>query len=163
MLKRCWFDYGALTELFNEARRWRLRETGGALLGWRDGGDVVVRRILGPGPHARHGFSHFEPDHNWQGEEGRRIYEESKRTVAYVGDWHTHPRGAPRPSAQDRKTMAAIANDKDFRSPQPLSLILGRSRFRRRRELHVYIWNGTTLEPIKVEIFDAVDRGAQAG
>jgi hypothetical protein len=33
---------------------------------------------------------------------------------------------------------------------------------RRKTAGHLYIWNGTALEPIKVEIFDAVDRGAQA-
>ena len=154
MLKRCWFDHNALNELLDEAQRYRLRETGGALLGWHDDEDVVVTRILGPGPNARHGFSHFEPDHAWQGREGRRIYDESGRTIAYVGDWHTHPRGSPRPSPQDKKTMASIAKDPDFRTPNPLSLIVSRPA-RRNRSFRLYVWNGNALEAITIDVFDA--------
>jgi len=154
VLERCWFDRGALNELLEEAKRYRLRETGGALFGWHDDHEVVVSRILGPGPNARHGLSHFEPDHKWQGTEGRRIYNESNRSVAYVGDWHTHPRGAARPSAQDKKTMASIAKDRDFRTPHPLSLIVGRPT-RRSRTLRIYVWNGKMLEPIDNAYFDA--------
>lgn len=154
MLERCWFDRGALKDLLHEAKRYRLRETGGALLGWGDDHDVVIRRILGPGPRARHALSHFEPDHEWQGREGRRIYKESGRTIAYVGDWHTHPRRSARPSAQDKKAMEAIAHDEDFRTPHPLSLIVGRSA-RRNRAFKVYVWSGKQLEPINVEVFDS--------
>lgn len=159
MLKRCWIDRDALDDLHTEARRWRLRETGGALLGWHNESEVVVRQILGPGPRAKHGFSHFEPDAKWQGARGREIYAASRRTIAYVGDWHTHPRGAPVPSRQDRKTMAAIASDEDFRAPHPLSVILGcplrRAVRHRPRELVVYVWDGTRLVPIEVLMFDA--------
>lgn len=154
MLKRCWFDRGALNELLKEAKRYRFRETGGALLGWRDAEDVVVSRILGPGPRARHALSHFAPDHEWQGREGGRIYWESGRRVAYVGDWHTHPRGSARPSVQDSKVMASIAKDADFRTPTPLSLIVSRPA-RRSRSFKVFVWNGWTLEPVDVEMFDA--------
>lgn len=159
MLERCWFERDALNELLAEARRWRLRETGGALLGWRSDTEVVVRHVLGPGPNAEHGFSHFEPDAAWQGARGRQIYAESGRTIAYVGDWHTHPRGRPTPSRQDRKVMRAIAADTGFRAPNPLSVIVGRAladSFRRRPVLPVaYVWDGTDLVPIRFERFDA--------
>ena len=154
MLKRCWFVRGALNELLEEAKRYRFRETGGALPGWRDTEDVVVSRILGPGPCARHALSHFAPDHEWQGRQGRRIYWESGRRVAYVGDWHTHPRGSPRPSVQDNNAMASIAKDADFRTPSPLSLIVSRPA-KRSRSFKVFVWNGETLEPIDVEVFNA--------
>lgn len=157
MLKRCWIDRKVIDELHAEARRWVLRETGGALLGWHDETDVVVQMVLGPGPRAKHGFSHFEPDAQWQGNRGREIYTESGRTIAYVGDWHTHARGLPIPSRQDKRTMATIADDNDFRAPNPLSAILGRpllSAVRRRpHELLVYVWNGKRLTPIDVEVF----------
>lgn len=159
MLERCWFERGALNELLAEARRWRLRETGGALLGWRSDTEVVVRRVLGPGPKAKHGFSHFEPDAAWQGARGREIYAESGRTIAYVGDWHTHPRGRATPSRQDRKVMREIAADSDFRAPNPLSAIVGRPWFDSLRgrapDLVIYAWHGTELAPTTLEIFDA--------
>jgi integrative and conjugative element protein (TIGR02256 family) len=160
VLKRCWAERAALKDVLAEARRWPLRETGGALLGWRDDGEVVVSRILGPGHRAKHRFSSFEPDTVWQGERGREIYAESGRTIAYVGDWHTHPRGAPIPSRQDRKTMKVISEDEDFRARNPLSMIVGRpwrDAVRRRHTFIIYVWDGSHLAPIDVEVFDAAE------
>lgn len=140
----CWFRADALTDLCVEARRWRTRETGGALLGWREGDVTVVARVLGPGPNAKHGFRSFEPDAAWQNEQGQRIYAETGRTVAYLGDWHTHPLGAPSPSSQDADTARLIATDSGFRAPVPLYAILGRSlrsiASRRPSQLVVYEW-----------------------
>lgn len=123
MHDRCWFDRGALAALFAEAGRWRFRETGGALLGWRSDDGPVVARILGPGPKARHRWSSFEPDGKWQNEQGQAIYSATGGRIAYLGDWHTHPRGSGQPSAQDRKTAHMIAGDRDFRAPKPLYAI----------------------------------------
>lgn len=154
---RCWIYENALEELVAEARGWRLRETGGALLGWRDGMDYVVSRALGPGPGAKHRFSSFEPDAEWQGQQGRRIYARSGRTIAYLGDWHSHPRGGATPSRQDIDTMNDIACDPDFRAPAPLSAIAVGSGFFRRRfscRLYVFVWNGQTLVPTELEIVE---------
>lgn len=119
----CWIRRAALEDLLAEARRWPLRETGGALLGRRKGELTVVETVLGPGPGASHGYSHFEPDGAWQQVQGERIYAQSGRTVAYLGDWHTHPRGGPYPSGQDRHTARMIARDVAFRAPWPLYAI----------------------------------------
>ncbi len=150
---RCWFVDDALTELLAESRRWQLRETGGALLGWCDEDEYVVARVLGPGPDAKHGLSSFEPDGPWQAERGAAIYKESGRTISYLGDWHTHPRGIPRPSSQDKKTAREIADDPDFRSPRPLYAIAGRSLrdlTRRRWQLVMYVWTDDGLDEIEV-------------
>jgi len=117
---RCWCDERVLGQLLGEARRWPVRETGGALLGWRDNHDAVIAAVLGPGPEAQHGFSSFEPDGPWQNREGHRIYHESGRTIAYLGDWHTHPRGSARPSRRDLQTAQETAADEKFRAPDPL-------------------------------------------
>lgn len=154
MPDRCWCDRRALDALVAEARRWPVRETGGALLGWREEGHVVIAMILGPGPNAKHGFSSFEPDGPWQVEEGKRIYYESGRTISYIGEWHTHPRGGLRPSRQDRKTARQIANDPDFRTPHLLYAIAGKRRLRGRGwKLVVYEWHDD-LTPVTVELFD---------
>lgn len=131
--------------------RWWLRETGGALLGWRDGPDAVVARGLGPGPRAQHGFRSFEPDAAWQVEQGRRIYRESNRTIAYIGDWHSHPIGALVPSAQDREAVETIATDPGFRAPQPLSAVVaGRLAGRRQFRLTVYLWRGQQFDEMEI-------------
>ena len=153
MRATCWFHGSASGDLLAEARGWRLRETGGALLGWTEGSDYVVARVLGPGPKAKHGFSSFEPDGPWQAEEGRRIYYESGRTIAYIGDWHSHPRGSGIPSSQDDKAAGQIAEDEGFRAPRPLSAIaVGPGLFRGRDQwsLNVFVWDGKSLVPIEV-------------
>jgi integrative and conjugative element protein (TIGR02256 family) len=124
----CWCADYALTDVFAEARRWRVRETGGALLGWRGPEGPFVTRVLGPGPKAHHGWSSFEPDGEWQNAEGAHIYRATDRQVTYLGDWHTHPRGGHKPSSQDRKTARMIAGDEAFRAPTPLYAIAHRSR-----------------------------------
>lgn len=125
----CWCADYALADLFREARRSRLRETGGALFGWRGPEGPFVTWVLGPGPKAHHGWSSFEPDGEWQNAEGARIYRATDRRVAYLGDWHTHPRGGHRPSSQDLKTARMIADDEAFRAPTPLYAIAHRSRW----------------------------------
>ena len=122
------------------------------MLGWRESNKYVVAKVLGPGPKAKHGLSSFEPDAPWQAEEGRRIYYASNRTIAYVGEWHTHPRGSTTPSALDISTMREIAEDNGFRAPLPLSVIAAPHRlFGRRSGWHisVYVWNGSTLSPVE--------------
>lgn len=151
----CWIRRVALNDLLAEARAWQVRETGGALLGWHENGAYVIDRVLGPGPSAKHRFASFEPDAKWQASEGARIYHETDRTVAYVGDWHTHPRGHPYPSSQDRRTARLIAEDDDFRIERPLYAIAGRSLrdvAARRWRLVLYVWDGDTLHPLDLEI-----------
>lgn len=154
MPDRCWCDRRALDELYAEACRWSIRETGGALLGWRQEGHAVIAVTLGPGPNAKHGLSSFEPDAAWQLEEGKRIYVESGRTISYVGEWHTHPRGAPRPSRQDRKTAEQLATDPGFRAPHLLYAIAGKRPLRGGGwRLDIYQWLGE-LTRVEVELFD---------
>lgn len=156
MRAHCWIDEAASRTLWREAGRWRLRETGGALLGWRDGNDAVVARVLGPGPNASHGFRSFEPDGEWQQEQGEEIYFASGRTIAYIGEWHTHPFSAPLPSSQDRLTAAKIAADSCYRAPKPLSAIIGCS-WRPFRSvdpdltLVVYMWIEDTFRKMRVQ------------
>lgn len=145
---RCWIDDAAMDDLLAEARGWCVRETGGALLGWRDGPDVAVACVLGPGPNATHRLRSFEPDGPWQVAQGRRIYAATGRRVAYLGDWHTHPLGSARPSEQDRTAMRGIAGDPNFGTREPLSAIVGCAAVSRRR-LVVHIWDGAELRPIE--------------
>ncbi len=148
----CWFDRNALDELHAAARHWPLRETGGALLGWREEDQYVVSRVLGPGPDAKHGFGSFEPDGRWQSEQGAETYRESGRTIAYLGDWHTHPRGAPVPSQQDRKTAKMIAEDPDFRSLEPLYAIVGKRGRPWARKWKLVVYRQIDGELVEIEL-----------
>lgn len=156
----CWLDRRALREVLQEGRRWHLRETGGALLGWTERNEYVVAQALGPGPRAKHGLTYFEPDGDWQVTRGHEIYFETGRTVAYLGDWHSHPWSSPVPSRRDRETARQIAEDPAFRTPQPLYGIAGLNRrsLKRYMGLVIYVWRDGTLAPARVVLFDALPR-----
>lgn len=94
--------------MLESARAYDPLETGGLLLGWRDGLDHVVVGILGPGPRALHGRFMFVPDHSWQVEQLRNAFNQSGGDLRYLGDWHTHPRGVAQMSELDEKTLTRI-------------------------------------------------------
>lgn len=103
-------------------------ETGGMLLGYVSPGrgtdQIVIDEIVGPGPRAIHERRRFEPDGAWQEARLADRYEASGRITTYLGDWHTHPDGAPTPSRRDRRTVRAIARSRAARAPRPLMFIM---------------------------------------
>jgi len=120
-----WWEAGPRDAILAEATRALPRETGGVLLGWSTATDVVISHQVGPGANAEHFRTRFLPDRDWQAEEIARIYERSGRTIAYLGDWHTHPGGEPFPSAMDMIALHRIAQDQEARCPRPVMGILG--------------------------------------
>jgi integrative and conjugative element protein (TIGR02256 family) len=121
-----WIGESVVEALRTEADRTFPLETGGVLLGYwvRPGEEVVIVEAVGPGPGAVHGERRFRPDRDFQEAQIARHYHESGRYHTYLGDWHTHPRGAPRLSRLDRRTLRAITRDPDARAPMPLMAIL---------------------------------------
>ena len=120
-----WCEPVPWKEMVTEASRHGLRETGGVLLGWRSGVDVVVSHVVGPGPGAHHERTTFHPDSAWQAERIVELYELSGRRLEYLGDWHTHPGGRPWPSRRDERTLRHIAAASEARCPDPIMVILG--------------------------------------
>ena len=99
-------------------------ETGGVLIGWRDVyQDYVIESVVGPGSGAVHNLTSFQPDSSWQKARLSQIYAESDRRLVYLGDWHSHPRGRPRMSRRDKKTLKSIARFKPARLQEPVMLI----------------------------------------
>jgi hypothetical protein len=45
----------------------------------------------------------------------------------YLGEWHFHPDASPVPSRVDNRQLAEIARDLQYRCPEPVLLIIGRS------------------------------------
>lgn len=124
-LTTTWLGKGVAKALFMETTRSAPLETGGVLLGWRTTEHICVTDIVGPGPGASHARDSFVPDAEWQSEEVARLYAESGRRLAYLGDWHTHPGGTSNPSLRDQQTLSAIARHAPARCPQPIMIILG--------------------------------------
>jgi integrative and conjugative element protein (TIGR02256 family) len=116
-----------LAEMEAEAERHFPSESGGVLLGYRPPScrrTLYISEVVGPGPRASHRRHRFEPDGAWQASAIAAAYERSSRTVTYLGDWHSHPRGSGRPSALDRATARKIARSPEARAPRPLLVIL---------------------------------------
>lgn len=101
-------------------------ETGGMLIGYiASTGEPVVTSIIGPGPNAKHRRFKFTPDGPYQQSMLEAHFRETDGHETYIGDWHTHPRGAPTLSYLDKCTLARIAKEPRSQTSQPVMMILG--------------------------------------
>lgn len=74
-------------------------EAGGQLFAKFDDDSVIrVVRATGPSRRDRRGRFWFVPNRWREQAEINRMYREE---LHFVGDWHTHPQGAPEPSQKD--------------------------------------------------------------
>jgi integrative and conjugative element protein (TIGR02256 family) len=128
-------------------------ETGGMMLGYVSpgGSALAVTDIIGPGPNALHRRSRFEPDGAWQQARLVERYAASGRITTYLGDWHSHPGGGPRPSREDVRTARRVARETDSRSRHPLCGILGVSA-ETNWVLAVYRYSARRLRPVELEL-----------
>lgn len=101
-------------------------EAGGALMGYMndDALGVVITHVIGPGPEATHNRASFIPDYPYQETEIGRLYNESQRTLVYLGDWHSHPNGPASLSGTDRRALMNIANFPEARINSPIMILL---------------------------------------
>lgn len=131
------FDLGAMKLYLDEGVKRRLHElraaampneTGGVLLGYYDLNEqfVVVVDALAAPPDSKSSPIAFE-----RGVHGlaTAVEEASRRTaqvVAYVGEWHSHPKGHPTaPSADDLFQMVHLALEMSADGLPALQLIVG--------------------------------------
>ncbi|PDT81051.1 hypothetical protein CO676_24280 [Sinorhizobium sp. BJ1] len=104
-----WLGRDAAQVIIEQANIFFPLETGGVLLGWRDGEDRVVVDIVGAGPKALHGRHTFIPDHSWQVEQIDEAFRNTAGDLDYLGDWHSHPAGVAAMSSEDRSTLRRIS------------------------------------------------------
>ena len=114
----------ALRSLYRTAAASRNRETGGILLGVYsdDLAQAVVLEATPPPADSRSTRYTFV-----RGTQGLREllfarWHDEQRTY-YLGEWHTHTAGEPRPSDQDRQALHGVARDPLYRCRTPLLLI----------------------------------------
>lgn len=123
--KIVWIKKSVLETINDELHKWYPYETGGVLMGYWNGDEVVISQIIDGGPNASRTKTSFNPDHDYQLKEISRIYRLSGRTETYLGDWHTHPDAKAYLSDRDKKTLRNIARYKTSRQSMPLMMILG--------------------------------------
>jgi integrative and conjugative element protein (TIGR02256 family) len=123
-MNTAWISNTSADILLAETDRTFPLETGGVLMGYVTGKELVISEIIGPGPDAIHRTHSFTPDYAYQEIEVARIYEASCRKWTYLGDWHSHPRQKwPNLSAKDIQTLHRIGRSKKARIAAPLMLI----------------------------------------
>ena len=98
-------------------------ETGGVLVGWDDGqGTITIKAASRPGPNAIKKPTRFEKDVDFcQRFIDDRYWGEG---WVYVGEWHYHPEGSNKPSAQDLDSLSRIAQQKEYMTTAPIMAIL---------------------------------------
>jgi len=154
-----WLDATARAQIEREARRFRLRETGGPLFGFEDEDmdELVIVGAGGPGPQAKHRRRLFVPDREAVDRAIARVHNASEGRYAFLGSWHTHPLGQPLPSPTDIATARDVAADDCADLPRPLVLIQATNPLRRTlrdRELRAYRWKAgdATLAPNAIAV-----------
>ena len=105
----------------------QLVETGGHLFGERnDVAKVIwVSEVSGPPPDSKASRSGFICGIEGVVESAKERSRFSRKSVKFVGMWHTHPNGSPEPSPTDSNAMGGIVEDPDFSCPRSLLLIVG--------------------------------------
>jgi integrative and conjugative element protein (TIGR02256 family) len=118
-----WLDVEARALIEEETLKRPRVETGGALFGYETDDDVVIACAYGPGPRAKHRRTTFEPHPATTQSLIDAIWKESEARYRYVGSWHSHPGGIPRPSPTDVHTTEAVATEVDVGLAAPVVLI----------------------------------------
>jgi integrative and conjugative element protein (TIGR02256 family) len=146
-----WLPTSAQDEIVRLATENSPDETGGVLLGYEsaESATVVITHLVDAGPGAKRKPSEFLPDGYWQEQEIARIYAESGRRSTYLGDWHSHPAGIAAPSGKDHRTARKISVHTAARAPNPLMVIVAKSRGGWR--IAAYRFDGKRLRHAKLE------------
>jgi len=87
-------------------------EAGGILIGFRRGVHLHVTHATMPGSldrRSRFEFQRLDPIHQ---RTASKLWERSRETADYIGEWHTHPQVQPSPSSIDRREWGMITRAK---------------------------------------------------
>lgn len=158
---RLWLPEDLWRQIAREASDKYPLETGGVLLGYWNGEDVVLTQASGPGPRARHRRLRFKPDHEYQERWIAKRYRKSSGIDTYLGDWHTHPKAnVAVPSFVDRATAKRVALSQTARAPSPLTMILAGNQtswseraWRAQLVPLLGMFNHCRLEPLEIAHF----------
>ncbi len=89
----------ALDTIERECRGHPDTETGGILVGFRDGGQVAITHATGPGINWSRSAQHFVKDTEYLQTVLNLLFQYFQ--VNYLGVWHKHPEAMPYPSQGD--------------------------------------------------------------
>lgn len=124
-------------------------ETGGILLG-KDTNDGVTIGVAGdPGPNAVHKPTRFLRDLNHAQRIAAAGWEHDQSV--WVGEWHTHPRADPMPSAIDLDSYLRHLTDDELGFDRFISIIVRPSHEPPVAACWVVTRDAATLTPLTIE------------
>ena len=132
------------------------REVGTALSGsYSDDGHMASVTGLAPvSPDSRGARFSFYRGARGLFEHFHSLFRSSRGRTHYVGEWHSHPGGAPYPSGTDDRNMFAIARDPHTLCPESILLIFAVAGHR--EELGVFVYSKgrgrVVLHPVTDEL-----------
>lgn len=103
------FTQRAWTSILSETLYKVRTETGGILLGYRDGNDWLVVESIDPGPNSTFEVAFFEYDEPYVNHLANRIVRLYERPLEVIGFWHRHPGSFDQFSGIDDGTNARYA------------------------------------------------------
>lgn len=95
-------------------------EVGGILIGHIRGPHLEITLFTTPGPadqSSPYSFTRQDPKH---AAEANRHWSGSGQTATFLGEWHTHPHGAPVPSSIDTSSWRRLVK----RSKHPMAFVV---------------------------------------
>ena len=106
-----------------------LVETGGHIFGERnDAARVIwVSEVSGPPPDSKASPNGFVCGIEGVAKASKDKSRSSGGSIRFVGMWHTHPKGSPKPSYTDYQSMWEIVDSPSLSCPRSLLLIIGTS------------------------------------
>ena len=127
------------SEIIRAAKKYYPNEVGGALVGYYDKNknNAIVISIINITEGGRFQLKikgkslHVEL---------QKIWKQSKGTLYYLGEWHSHPNNTPKPSILDRKTMMSIGRSKSEYCTSPILIIIGNEFENVDEDLQAYIF-----------------------
>jgi proteasome lid subunit RPN8/RPN11 len=135
------FSQSCVDDMMGLAKKHFPLEVGTSLVGiYSDDGYVATVTGLAPLAHdSKGGRFTFTRGAAGLGEFFRQLFHRSGGREHYVGDWHSHPGGAPSPSSIDSENAAAIADDDRALCPECILAILALDE--RSSELGVFVYS----------------------
>ena len=121
----------ALMEKLKQARIAALpNETGGSIIGFIDlkARTIVIVDVLPTPSDSQCSPSHFIRGEDGQEEALNEVHSRTASIVAYLGEWHSHPEGAPaHPSEDDEKLLNTLQNKMGVEGLPALMVIVARN------------------------------------
>lgn len=121
----------ALVEKLKQVRISALpNETGGSIVGVIDlkARFIVIVDVLPTPPDSQCSPSHFIRGEDGQEEALNEVHSRTARVVDYIGEWHSHPDGAPaHPSQDDNKLLNTLQSKMGIEGLPALMVIVARN------------------------------------